>query len=576
MPYESPFVAARRQQMFPVLEGAELERVRRFGTTRAYTDGEYLARMGERSRGVMVVLEGQVTVYRRDVTGAGEPIVTHGRGGFFGELADITGRPSLVDVRADGEVLAVLLVPERLRAVFISEAELGERILRALILRRMLALEIGAGGPLIIGAPDDRDVLRLQEFLRRNGHPQRTLDPGTDAEARALLAHFAIGAGELPLVLCPNGTLLRNPAEGELARCLGLSATLDAERTYDVAVVGAGPAGLSAAVYAASEGLSVLVLDRHAFGGQAGASTRIENYLGFPTGISGMALMGRAYNQAQKFGVEMGIAKPVLTLERPSGAREAFTLRLANDERVRARAVVAATGARYRRLGVENLVAFEGSSAHYWASPLEARLCSGQEVAVVGGGNSAGQAIVFLAGGSRKIWVLLRGTDLGAKMSTYLVDRIRGLANVEVVPEASVTALEGANGKLQTLRWRPASGGDRDLPVQHLFLFIGAEPNSGWLASAGVALDSKGFVLTGGDVAQRDCRSLETSVPGVFAIGDMRANSTKRIATAVGEGAQVLQGLHRFLGELKEQRAALAGAVGMAPAVRPRAIADLT
>ena len=559
--YESPLVATRRQQMFPVLEAGELERVRRFGTLRSFADGEYLARLGERSQGLMVLLAGNVTVYRRDVTGAQQPIVTYARGGFFGELAQITGRPSLVDARAEGEVSVLLLAPERLRALFIGEAQIGERILRALILRRMLVLEVGAGAPVIIGRPDDRNVLRLQEFLRRNAHPQQTLDPQADPEARALLAPFHIEARQLPMVLCPNGALLRNPTESELAGCLGLSFTLDRARTYDVAVVGAGPAGLSAAVYAASEGLSVLVLDRHAFGGQAGASARIENYLGFPTGISGMALMARAYNQAQKFGVEIGIPKTVIGLERPEDARRPFTLHLEDGEEVHSRAVVVATGARYRRLGVEGLASFEGSSAHYWASPLEVRLCAGQQVAVIGGGNSAGQATVFLAGEVSKIWLLIRGKDLAAKMSSYLVDRIQSLPNVEVVPEATVTALEGEDGKLETLRWRLASGADAGQPIHHLFLFIGAEPNSRWLTPVGVAVDTKGFVLAGGDVEQRECRSLETSVPGVFAIGDIRANSAKRIATAVGEGAQVLRGLHRFLGEVKERRAAIDSAV---------------
>jgi len=557
MTYQSPFVAARRQQLFPVLAAGEIERVQRYGTNRWYARGEYLARVGERSCGLMVVLEGSVTVYRSDAAGGTESIVTCGRGEFLGELAHITGRPSLVDARADEEVLVLLIAPERLRAVFIGEAQLGERILRALILRRMVVLETGSGGPLIIGGADDRDVLRLREFLRRNGHPQHTLDPQTDAEARALLEPLPGAARQLPLVLCPNGRLLNNPTEGELARCLSLSLALDPQRIYDVAVVGAGPAGLSTAVYAASEGLSVLVVDGHAFGGQAGASTRIENYLGFPTGISGMALMGRAYSQAQKFGVEMAIARSVSRLECPEAGGSCFTLHLADGGQVHARAVVAASGARYRRLGVEDLGSFEGSSAHYWASPLEARLCAGQEVAVVGAGNSAGQATVFLAGEVRKIWLLLRGRDLGAKMSTYLVDRICGLPNVEVVPEATVTALEGANGKLQALRWRAPSGAARELPVRHLFLFIGAEPNSGWLVGAGVAVDSKGFVLTGRDVAQRDCRSLETSVPGLFAVGDVRANSTKRIATAVGEGAQVLRGLHRHLSDPEHQPPAL-------------------
>lgn len=554
MPYESAFVATRRHQLFPVLEAGDIDRVQRFGSVRAFSDGEYLARVGERSLGLMVILAGNVIVYRRDLTGALEIVTTYGRGGFLGELAQMTGRPSLGDARAEGGVSALVIAPERLRALFIGEADLGARILRALILRRMLAIELRAGGPLVIGPPGDRNVLRLQEFLRRNGHPHRPLNPDADAEARALLETFHTDAAQLPVVLCPNGELLYNPSDSELARSLGLSVRLDCERTYDVAVVGAGPAGLSAAVYAASEGLSVLVLDRHAFGGQAGSSSRIENYLGFPTGISGIALMARAYNQAHKFGVETGIPKTVIGLERPERLGGVFTLHLTDEEQVRARAIVAATGARYRRLGAENVALFEGSSVHYWASPAEARLAAGQEVVVVGGGNSAGQATAFLAGEVPKVWLLIRGNDLGAKMSRYLTDRIASLANVEVVTGATVTALEGENGRLESLRWRETCGRETSRPIHHLFLFIGAEPNSGWLAGAGVAVDSKGFVLTGGDVARRDCQSLETSVPGVFAVGDLRARSTKRIATAVGEGGQVLKGLHRFLGDLKDRQ----------------------
>ena len=348
------------------------------------------------------------------------------------------------------------------------------------------------------------------------------------------------------MVLCPNGELLRNPTEGELARCLALVSPVDPARVYDVAVVGAGPAGLSAAVYAASEGLSVLVLDRHAFGGQAGASSRIENYLGFPTGVSGIALMARAYNQAQKFGAEFAIPKTVVRLENPSDSRPGeFSVHLADDECVRARSVVVATGARYRRLGVDNLTDFEGSSVHYWASPLEGKLCAGQEVVVVGGGNSAGQAIVYLASIVTKVWLLLRCSDLGAKMSSYLVQRIRGLSNVEVVTRASISALEGKDGILEAVRWR--HGGDPAevrRPINHLFLFIGAEPNSGWLTDAGIALDDKGFVLTGGALERR---MLETNRPGAFAVGDIRSGSVKRVATAVGDGAQVVANLHQYL-----------------------------
>jgi len=346
-------------------------------------------------------------------------------------------------------------------------------------------------------------------------------------------------------VLCPGGQLLRNPGENELARCIGLVGPIDPQRVYDVAVVGAGPAGLAAAVYAGSEGLSTLVLDCRAFGGQAGASARIENYLGFPTGITGMALMARAYNQAQKFGVEMAIPDEVKSLEPSGGPNGTFVLKLSNNERANARAVVVASGARYRRLDVANLDAFEASSVHYWASPVEAKLCAGQEVALVGAGNSAGQAVVYLASQVAKVWLLVRGPSLEASMSRYLVDRVRGLANVEVVLAAQVSGLEGDNGTLTAIRWRQA-GRETQRAIRHLFLFIGADPNTDWLNESGVALDAKGFVLTGAEAGEGR-RPMETSRAGVFAIGDVRAGSVKRVAAAVGEGAQVVATLHAAL-----------------------------
>lgn len=543
----SPITSTRSEQIFPVLEAAEVERLRRFGTGRTYDVGELLATSGKTSGGVNVILSGSVTVTRRDATGAEEHIVTYGPGSFLGGLEQLGGRPSLVDARADTVVSALVIAPEQLRALLIAEAALGERILRALILRRVLVLETGAGGPVILGHPQDPNVLRLEDFLRRNGHPQQTLNAATDSGAHALIERFRIGHAELPIVLCPNGELLRNPTETELARCLGLLVDIDSGRVYDIVVVGAGPAGLSAAVYAASDGLSVLVLDRHAFGGQAGASARIENYFGFPTGITGLALTARGYNQAQKFGVEMAIPKTVVGLLPAEDAQGVFRLRLADDGEVRARAVVVASGALYRRLPLANITSFETSSIHYWATPLEGRLCAGEEVAVVGGGNSAGQAIVYLASVASKVWVLLRGKDLGSKMSSYLVDRIRGLPNVEVIPDASVSALEGDGVILSAVRWRQGTAAEVSRPIRHLFLFIGADPNSGWLAGAGVVLDGRGFVLTGLDLVGLERRPLETSRPGVFAVGDIRAGSAKRVATAVGDGSQVVASVHRFL-----------------------------
>jgi thioredoxin reductase (NADPH) len=417
-----------------------------------------------------------------------------------------------------------------------------------LILRRVGLLESGASGPVIIGHASHADTLRLQGFLARNGQPHRVLDPDSDSCAKTLIERFNVNAHHLPIVLCPNGKLLRNPSENELARCIGLLRPIDAKKVYDVAIVGAGPAGLAAAVYAASEGLEVIVLDCRAFGGQAGASSRIENYLGFPTGISGMALMARAYNQAQKFGAEMVIPDQAHQLsERTIENSKSYFLTVDDDESLRARTVVVASGARYRRLDVPNLAQFEGSSVHYWASPIEANLCGGQEVALVGAGNSAGQAAVYLAGHVKKVWLLARRESLEETMSHYLVERIKAQPNIEVVPRCEITALEGCEGALERLRWRQSAPNEETTrAISHLFLFIGAEPNTDWLAQCDVALDEKGFVRTG-EVGGEKRHALETSRSGVFAIGDVRSGSVKRVAAAVGEGAQVVSALHAYL-----------------------------
>jgi len=541
---KTSILETRRDKIFPILEPSEIERVRRFGSVRSYGAGAVLAEAGKALEGLTIILVGTVRVTRRTSSGDGDLIVAHGPGSFLGELAQLSGRPALVDARAQDPVTALIIPPERLRALLVAEAELGERVMRALILRRVGLLEVGSGGPIIVGRSENRDVLRLADFLRRNGHPHQKLDPEVDAEAKAIVERFHVHEDQLPIVLCPNGQLLHNPSETKLARCLGLVGPIDPERLFDVVVVGAGPAGLATAVYAGSEGLSVLVLDCRAFGGQAGASARIENYLGFPTGISGIALMARAYNQAQKFGVEMAIPDEVIGLE---GNADHFVLRLPDNETVSGRSLVIASGARYRRLAVDDLEAFEGSSVHYWASPLEAKLCAGQEVALVGAGNSAGQAAVYLASQVAKVWLLIRGRNLASRMSQYLVDRIEGLSNVEVLTETNITGLEGKNGILDAIRWRQGRSGDEvRRPIRHLFLFIGAEPNTDWLAGSGVVLDRKGFVLTGSDV-DKDRRSLETSRKGVFAIGDVRSGSVKRVAAAVGEGAQIVTMLHTEL-----------------------------
>jgi thioredoxin reductase (NADPH) len=554
-----PIIDTRRDQMFPVLDPDDMERVSRFGQVHAYKAGEAIFRVGQISPGLVMVLSGKIDVTQHDESGRRTLIVTHGRGGFMGELAQLANRPALVDAYAREPVDALIIPQERLQALLIAEADLGERMMRAMILRRVGLLETGAGGPVIVGRADDGNVLRLEGFLRRNAHPHLRLDPENDVEAGALIERFNIQSSQLPIVVCPGGQLLRNPGEVELAQCIGLVAPIDPNRTFDVAVIGAGPAGLAAAVYAGSEGLSVLVLDCRSFGGQAGASARIENYLGFPTGISGMALMARAYNQAQKFGVQLAIPDEAISLNAESISNEdRFLLRLANGEQAVARSVVIASGARYRRLALPQMDAIEASSIHYWASPLEGKLCAGQEVALVGAGNSAGQAVVYLASHVAKVWLLVRGASLAASMSSYLVDRIRGLANVEVVLNAEVNGLEGKAGILEAIRWRIRSSGEDALhPIRHLFLFIGADPNTAWLDGSGVALDPKGFVLTGVDTGV-DRKPLETSRRGVFAIGDARSGSVKRVAAAVGEGAQVVATLHGVLAKARPP-----GAIGL-------------
>jgi thioredoxin reductase (NADPH) len=539
------FIESRRDQVFPILDASEIDRLRRFGVVRHYRPGEAVTRAGEVGPGMAIMLSGHINIIRHDTAGHEAVMITFGPGALLGEFAQLAGRPSLMDAFAQDAVEALVIPPEKLRALLIVEAELGERIMRAVILRRTGLIQSGGVGPVIVGGDGNADVLRLENFLRRNGHPHQRLNPETDAEARALVERFQIEPGQLPIVLCAGGQVLRNPSDMELARCIGLMAPIDPNRIYDVAIVGAGPAGLATAVYAASEGLSVVVLDCRGFGGQAGASARIENYLGFPTGITGMALMARAYSQAQKFGVEMVIPCEAIALEAASAGDGGYSiLRLAADERVCARSVVIASGARYRQLAVEGLGSFGGACVHYWVSPLEGKLCAKQEVAVVGAGNSAGQAIVYMAGQASKVWVLARGKDLGASMSRYLVDRIAGLSNVEVLTETEVTGLEGDDGMLEAIRWRQrGSREDVRRAIRHLFLFIGAEPNTDWLSGSGVALDAKGFVLSGSDVSP-DRRLLETSRRGVFAIGDVRSGSAKRVAAAVGEGAQVAALLH--------------------------------
>jgi thioredoxin reductase (NADPH) len=443
-----PTYATRGDQMFLRFGDSEVARLARFGEPRSYKAGDMVVRRGEVGPGLMLILSGRVEVTRPE---NGKPlhIVTHERGNFMGELAQLSGRPYLVDEQALTDVEAVAIPADKLRGLLIAEADLGERIMRALILRRVGLIESGAG-PIIVGSEDNADVLRIVNFLRRNGHPYQQLNPANDGCAKTLVDRFNVAEEELPIVVCPSGQVLRNPSEAQIGRCVGLVGPVDAEKLYDLVVIGAGPAGLATSVYAGSEGLSVLAIDCRSFGGQAGASARIENYLGFPTGISGMALMGRAFSQAQKFGVEVLIPDEAVKLE---CGNDPCHVQLGTGERIQARSVVIATGARYRRLGVDRLEDFEGSSVHYWASPLEADLCAGEEVALVGGGNSAGQATVFLATRARRVTLIAR-RPLAETMSHYLIERIEAQPNIEVVIGCEISALEGANGNLDAVSWR--------------------------------------------------------------------------------------------------------------------------
>ena len=538
----------RHDQTFPELTAAEIERMRRFGEIRHFRDGEQLFETGKPGPGMFVVLAGHVAITQRDGFGRVTPVADQGVGQFLAEIGQLSGRAALVDGHAEGAVETLLIPPERLRALLVAEADLGERIMRALILRRVNLIQGGVGGPVLIGDPDSAGVVRLQGFLTRNGHPHHLLDPAADRDAADLVARIAPSLNDLPLVVAPDGTVLRNPSASELARTMGMIGDVEKGKLYDVAIVGSGPAGLSTAVYAASEGLSVAVCDARAFGGQAGASARIENYLGFPTGISGLALTARAFNQAQKFGAEIMIPVTVQSLDctRTDGA---FTLALEGGDTLHAKSIVVASGARYRRPDIARLAEYEGRGVWYWASPIEARLCKAQEVILVGGGNSAGQAAVFLASQARRIRMVIRGGGLGASMSRYLIERIEATPNIELLFNTEVVSLDGDATLERVVLKDRLSGEHSTLAIRNLFLFVGAEPATAWLDDCGMLLDRAGFVVTGAPVAGRSVPALETSVRGVFAVGDVRSGSVKRVGGAIGEGAQVVAALHGFLGD---------------------------
>ena len=543
----------RREQIFPTLSASQIAELRPFGTERVFDEGQVLWDIGARNVDFFVVLEGALEIVRRDPFGADTVIVSHGPGRYSGETAMLTGRGSMVSGRA-GTRLSVLAVPiDRLREVMLTHARLGELIMRSFILRRMRMISERSSDLLLVGSRHSAGTLQLQDFLTRNGHPYTFVDLETAKDVCALLKRCDIDPQDTPMVITSRGEPLRNPSLREVADRLGISLQWDPQTVHDVAVVGAGPAGLASAVYAASEGLDVIVLDPIAPGGQAGTSSKIENYLGFPTGISGGALAGRAFMQAQKFGAKIVIPARLTGLRCGNPYHE---LELEGGERIRSRTIVIASGAQYRKPALDRLPDFEGAGIYYGATYLEAQFCRDEEVAIIGGGNSAGQAAVFLSETARKVYVLVRSEGLAASMSQYLIRRIETTSNIELRSRCEIAELQGES-YLESVRWRNRNTDEiTTRPVKHLFIFIGAVPNTDFLPAA-VATDANGFICTGAEVSmpgaeppwtlERSPFPLETSCPGVFAAGDVRASSTKRVASAVGEGSVVVQYIHQLL-----------------------------
>jgi thioredoxin reductase (NADPH) len=541
-------------QLFPTLTADQITRVARHGERRPMRDGELLFDVGEPVPAFYVVLSGGIEIVRP--TRDGDTRVTvHEPGGFTGEVTMLSGRLTLVRGRALGDGEAIVLDRARLLSLVQTDTELGEIIMRAFILRRVQLIDQSIGDVVLVGSLHSAGTLRVREFLVMNGHPYTYIDLDTDSGVQDLLDGFGVTVDEVPVVIWRCETVRRNPTNAELAELLGFNTAIDETQLRDVVVIGAGPAGLAAAVYAASEGLDVLVIEANAPGGQAGSSSRIENYLGFPTGISGQKLAARAYDQSQKFGAQVLIARSArrLDCERPPYGVDT------GGAVVRARSIVIATGAAYRRLPLESHDRFEGSGIYYSATAMESLVCRGEQVIVVGGGNSAGQAAVFLAQTVARVHMVVRAHDLAGTMSRYLIRRIEATPTIEVRTRTEIVKLEGAD-HLERVTWRHnVSGATETRDIRHLFVMAGAVPNTGWLDDC-VALDAKGFVKTGpaltpeelaaaGWPAGRAPHLLETSLPGVFAVGDVRSGNVKRVASAVGEGAIAVAFVHQVLQE---------------------------
>ena len=550
-------VAPQEEQVFPVLAAAQIVRLETHGKRRTVQHGEVLIEAGAQHYPLFLVLAGELEVVRNSCAGE-ELATTHRQGQFSGELNLVTGRRSLATVRVTetGEVIEV--ERDSLLGLLQTDAELSEIFMRAFILRRVALIDRGFGDVVVLGSQYSPRTLEVREFLSRNAHPYTYLDLDNDEVSQESLDRWKISPNEIPVVICRGEAVLRNPTNAQIADCIGFNEAIDVDESHirDVVIVGAGPAGLGAAVYAASEGLDVLMIEANAPGGQAGSSMRIENYLGFPSGITGQELATRAFSQAEKFGAQMIIAKGAthLTCE-----RRPYAIEIDNGTRVMARTVILATGAEYRGLPIENLASFNGAGVYYLATPMEAQMCKGEDVIIVGGGNSAGQAAVYLADKARRVIMLVRSGGLAETMSRYLVRRIEDNPAIEVRTNCQLVALDGAK-HLESVRCRSKTAGtDTVENVRHVFVMTGAVPATKWLDHC-VALDDHGFIKTGPDLSPEDLNTarwplkrqphlLETSLPGVFAIGDVRGGNIKRVASAVGEGSIAIAFVHQVLRE---------------------------
>jgi thioredoxin reductase (NADPH) len=543
------------EEIFPTLTAAQISRIVAHGHVRHIEQGEVLVDAGEPVTRLFVVTAGQIEVVRASEVNE-ETVAVFRPGMFTGEVAILSGRRGLAQIRAtqSGEVIEV--DREQLLSLVQTDSELGDILMRAFILRRSELIARGVSDVVLVGSIHCAGTLRVKEFLTRNGHPYSYIDLDRDDGVQDLLDHFRVSAADVPILICRGKVVLRDPTNEEIAECLGFNEAIDQTHVRDVVIVGAGPSGLAAAVYGASEGLDVLVLESNAPGGQAGTSSKIENYLGFPLGISGQELAARAYTQAQKFGAQLMIAKNAKQL---ACERKPYAIEIDDGVRVPALAIIIATGAEYRRLSLENLSQFEGAGVYYGATFIEAQLCGGEDVIVVGGGNSAGQAAVFLAGTAKRVHMLVRSEGLASSMSRYLIRRIEQNPRIDLRTKTEIAALEGSN-HLERVSWRDnVSGNIETHDIRHVFVMAGAMPNAHWLDGC-VAQDANGFIKTGADLSPEDLAAahwpltraphlLETSLPGVFAVGDVRQGSLKRVASAVGEGSIAVAFVHQVLHE---------------------------